>query len=107
MPESDLDETLVSIVKQSPARVLESYYWSEEEGLLEFTRGFLRLPAETQAALKTLLQVSPNLKAIHAAFDEQGQLTLTSGEARKPVTYMIGVRDAALQAPVLNPCAVG
>jgi hypothetical protein len=106
MPDPNLDATVAAIVKQSPSRVLEAYYWSQESGLLEFIRSFLRLPVETREALKALLPASVDPQTVQAVRDEQGRLTLSLASARDAANIMIGAREPATQTVSPRHCAI-
>lgn len=82
MSDPNLDDTLAEIVKQSPSRVLEAYYWSQEEGLLEFIRGFLRMPIEAQAVLKALIQNGCDPSHVQVLVDHRAGLDETERGTR-------------------------
>lgn len=64
-----------------PMRVLESYYWSKEPGLLECVRALLGAPADVRTVLQVFLAAAVVRESISASIDEDGALNLYSPEA--------------------------
>ena len=69
----------------SPAQVLELYYWSKEPGLIDVIRGIVAMPEEARAALETFMAISRDTKSVVATLDRYGVLSLTSANAVKTV----------------------
>ena len=60
-------------------RLVELYYWSQEEHLVEFMRAFIRLPEESKAALTSYLSLGiKNSGSIGVTIDEKGSLILSA-----------------------------
>jgi hypothetical protein len=78
--EPDLDKLVEHIFRQldSPARVIELYYWSREPQLLEVIRSIIAMPAQTREKLEAFLSMAGDPEAIAASIDNAGRLTLTS-----------------------------
>ena len=69
----------------SPAQVLELYYWSKEPGLIDVIRGIVAMPEETRATLEAFMAISRETKSVVATLDRCGVLSLTSANAMKTV----------------------
>jgi hypothetical protein len=68
-----------------PARVLEFYYWSREDGLTDLIRALANLPATTRGALRIFLSRSADPRLISVAVQKPQRLVLAShaGKAKK------------------------
>jgi hypothetical protein len=74
-------ETLVEqIIRQldSPARVIELYYWSCEPQLLDMIRAIIAMPAPAREKLEAFLSMAGDPETIAASIDRSGRLILTS-----------------------------
>jgi hypothetical protein len=71
---------LARLAKQidSPQRVAELHYWSQEPGLLETIRAIVAMPQASRAALATFLDIAGDPQSVVANVDGQGNLTFTS-----------------------------
>jgi hypothetical protein len=103
MPEANVTDTLLLLAKRNPARVLEAYYWSEEHDLLEFIRGFLRLPHETQEALKLLFASSAGPISVQAMLTQPTSLP----KARNIAKSVVNACATTSQTASRRPCAAG
>lgn len=63
---------------QSPARVVELYYWSQERHLRDLMWAFVMLPPRTQDVLLAFLQLNTDPEQVEAAIDAEGRLVLSS-----------------------------
>lgn len=75
-------------------RLLESYYWSEEPGLLELVRAFLALPAETQTAVRAFFAAAVMRSSITASIDASGALILRAPEAAAVLVNLFGGKQS-------------
>lgn len=62
----------------SPQRVAELHYWSQEPGLLETIRAIVAMPPASRAALATFLDIAGDPQSVAATVDGHGNLTFTS-----------------------------
>jgi hypothetical protein len=78
--EPDLQKLVEQIFRQldSPARVMELYYWSREPGLLDIIRSIIAMPAHTRDALEAFLTMAGDPETVAAGIDNAGRLTLSS-----------------------------
>lgn len=63
---------------QSPARVVELYYWSQERHLRDLMRAFVMLPPHTQDMLLAFLQLNTDHEQVEATIDAEGRVVLSS-----------------------------
>ena len=65
--------------RSNTQRLVELYYWSQEEQLVELMRAFTRLPDETKAALTSYLRLGiEKSDSIGVTIGENGSLILSS-----------------------------
>jgi hypothetical protein len=78
--EPELDRLIEHIFRQldSPARVMELYYWSREPQVLEIIRSIIAMPAPTREKLEAFLSMAGDPETIAASIDNAGRLSLTS-----------------------------
>ena len=78
--EPELDRLIEHIFRQldSPARVMELYYWSREPQLLEIIRSIIAMPEQTREKLEAFLSMAGDAETIAASIDDTGRLSLTS-----------------------------
>ena len=78
--EPQLDRLIEHIFRQldSPARVMELYYWSREPQLLEIIRSIIAMPAQSREQLEAFLSMAGDPATIAASIDKNGRLSLTS-----------------------------
>ena len=67
----------------SPAKVLELYYWSKEPGLLEVIRGVAAMREEVRAVIEAFIALAGDAQSTSADLDGRGVLTLASAEAAR------------------------
>lgn len=81
----DIREVLRRLVTtiQSPARIVELYYWSQERHLRDLMRAFVMLPPRTQDVLLAFLQLNTDPEQIHAAIDTEGRIILSPPQAKE------------------------
>lgn len=62
-----------------PARLLELYYWSGEDGLLDTLRRYIELPEEPRQALRAfLIMVADCPESVVVSVSQNGDVTLSS-----------------------------
>jgi hypothetical protein len=76
---------------QSPARVIELYYWSREPNLCEIMRAIAAMLPETRQSLEAFLSIASKSDAIHASLDSTGRLTFSSQEVVETLDLMSGI----------------
>ena len=78
--ELDIREVVRRLVMtiQSPSRIAELYYWSQERHLRDLMRAFVMLPPRTQDVLLAFLQLNTDLEQVEAAIDAEGRVILSS-----------------------------
>jgi hypothetical protein len=84
-------EALVElIIRQldSPARVMELYYWSREPQLLDIIRSVIAMPEQTREKLEAFLSMAGDPETITAALDNSGRLSLTSSHVTDALDLM-------------------
>ena len=69
----------------TPAKVLELYYWSREPGLLEVIRGIAAMRDDARAAIEAFVALAGDVRSVSAALDGRGALTLASNDAARTV----------------------
>lgn len=69
----------------TPAEVLELYYWSKEPGLIEVIRGIAAMREEVRAAIEAFIALAGDVKSASADLDGRGVLTLASTDAARSV----------------------
>jgi len=69
----------------TPAKVLELYYWSREPGLLEVIRGIAAMREDPRAAIEAFIALAGDVRSVSAALDGRGVLTLASDDAARTV----------------------
>jgi hypothetical protein len=67
----------------TPAKMLELYYWSKEPGLIEVIRGIAAMREEVRAAIEAFIVLAGDARSASADLDGRGVLTLASAEAAK------------------------
>ena len=68
--------------QRNPRALIELYYWSQEEHLVELMRAFVLLPEETKAALTTFLKLTTeNSELVTASIPRNGTFVLESPQA--------------------------
>lgn len=89
----------------SPAKVLELYYWSKEPGLIEVIRGIAAMREDVRAAIEAFIALAGDVKSASADLDGRGVLTLASAEAARTVALarcVAAADDADDAARLLN-----
>ena len=83
--EPDIREVARRIMKnvQSPARIVELYYWSQERHLRDLMRAFVMLPPRTQEVLLAFLQLNTDPEQVEAAIDAEGRVILSSATVKE------------------------
>lgn len=83
--EPDLREVVRRLMTtiQSPARIVELYYWSQERHLRDLMRAFVMLPPRTQEVLLAFLQLNTDPEQVEAAIDADGRIILSSPQAKE------------------------
>ena len=69
----------------TPAKVLELYYWSREPGLLEVIRAIAAMREDARAAIEAFMALAGDVRSVSAALDARGVLTLASDDATRTV----------------------
>jgi hypothetical protein len=87
-PRRCLKEMLAGLVGDEPNRLMETYYWSQEPGLLEIMRAIAIMPEDARTALEVFLAMSHEPAAIAAHWDGSGRLTLTSPQAGQAIAVI-------------------
>jgi hypothetical protein len=59
-------------------RLLELYYWSQEEGLPETIRGIMAMPQESRTMLRAFLAMASQHALVSGTIDRLGRLILSS-----------------------------
>jgi hypothetical protein len=94
--EPALDTLVERLLRQldSPARVIELYYWSRERNLLDIMRSVVAMPARTREALETFLAMVADPETIVATMDSAGRLSLTSPRIGQALDLLSEERSA-------------
>jgi len=79
--EPSLQEVLRAVLHraQSPSRMIELYYWSQEEKLCEMIRAIVAMQPQTRELLEAFLSMTA-ADTVTASLDGAGRLTLASQE---------------------------
>jgi hypothetical protein len=87
---ADLQQVMRALIRQiqSPARVIELYYWSQEPKLCEIIRSLVAMRPETRDALGAFLSIASNAAAIDASVDASGRLVLSSQEVTETTSSL-------------------
>jgi len=88
--EPDLDRLVERVVREldSPARVIELYYWSRERHLLDIMRSIVAMSAPTREALDAFLAMAADPETIVASLDGSGRLSLSSPQVADALDLM-------------------
>lgn len=84
----DIADVLQQLILQcdSPERLLECYYWSQEPGLIEFIRAVLAMPADARTVLQAFFAAAVVREQVSASVDATGSVALYSPEAATIMT---------------------
>jgi hypothetical protein len=85
-----LEQLVELIMRQldSPARVIELYYWSREPQLLDIIRSVIAMPEQTREKLEAFLSMAGDPETIAATLDNAGRLSLTSSHVADALDLM-------------------
>ena len=89
--EPTLREVVRSVLHHihSPARVIELYYWSQEEKLCDVIRAIVVMPPETREVLEAFLSMT-RADTVTASLDTEGRLTLSSPDVSETLNLLSG-----------------
>jgi hypothetical protein len=85
-----IEKLVELIIRQldSPARVMELYYWSREPQLLDIIRSIIAMPEQTREKLEAFMSMAGSPETIAATLDNSGRLTLTSAHVTDALDLM-------------------
>src|SRR5580704_14539201 len=93
-----IEKLVELIIRQldSPARVMELYYWSREPQLLDIIRSVIAMPEQTREKLEAFLSMAGDPETITATLDNSGRLSLTSSQVTDALDLMRDERVAMI-----------
>jgi hypothetical protein len=81
-----------------PARLLELYYWSAEEDLVDTLRRYIELPEQPREALRAfLIMVADCPESVVVSVSQNGDLTLSSPTVAQLMSTIDGSRTTTDQ----------